>query len=101
MTHLAAGRQRSVMARPIRPSMPVGVTPRLHPEIVRSRNETTSSLLFTTGSSHVEIVRVNRRYCSKTPSREAGFLSSYGQSFRNPVRDKGRVADKSESWPIH
>src|SRR5260370_24903639 len=53
MTRLAAGRQRSVMASPIRPSMLVGVTPRLHPEIVRSRNETMSSLLFTTGSSHV------------------------------------------------
>jgi len=62
MTHLPAGRHRSVMARPIRPSMLVGVTPRLHPEMVRSRNETTSSLLFTAGSSHVEIVRVNMRH---------------------------------------
>jgi hypothetical protein len=58
MTHLAAGRHRLVMARPMRPSMLVGVT-RLHPAIATSTGRIARSLLFTTASSHVKIFSVN------------------------------------------
>jgi hypothetical protein len=58
MTDLAAGRHRSVMARPMRPSMLVGVT-RLHPAIATSTGRIARSLLFTTASSHVKIFGVN------------------------------------------
>jgi len=53
MTHLAAGRHRSVMARPMLPSMLVDVT-RLHAAIATSTGRIASSLLFTTASSHVK-----------------------------------------------
>ncbi len=58
--HFAAGRQRSVMARPMHPSMLLGVT-WSHPAIGTSTNRTARSLLFDT-SSHVKIVGVKRRY---------------------------------------
>src|SRR5260221_7792029 len=58
MTHLVAGRHRSVMACPTRPSMLFGVT-RLHAAIATSTGRITRSLLFTTASSHVKIFSVN------------------------------------------
>ncbi len=58
MRHLAAGRHRSVMARPMRPSMLVGIT-RLHAAIATSTGRIARGLLFTTVSSHVKIFSVN------------------------------------------
>ncbi len=58
MTHLSAGRHRSFMARPMRPSMLLGVT-RLHAAIATSTGRIARSLLFTTASSHVKIFSVN------------------------------------------
>ena len=46
MTHLAAGRQRSLMARPMRPSMLVGIT-RLHPAKAKNTERTATSLPIT------------------------------------------------------
>src|SRR5882757_3274580 len=47
MTHLSAGRHRSLMARPMRPA------------IATSTGRIARSLLFTTASSHVKIFSVN------------------------------------------
>src|SRR6267154_765466 len=92
MTHLAAGRQRSVMARPMRPSMLVGVT-RLHAAIATSTDRTATSLLFMT-TIYVNIVGANKAIARAKLRSEPDSCRITGQLGSNAVSLAGKALSR-------